>query len=79
MTEHFKGSEMGHTRLLPGVFFFYDLSPIKVSFLCFHYSVTGTLVEFFVYTLFKLIRETLYVIFCIVFWDHMDLREVKNN
>ncbi|CAI5953990.1 unnamed protein product [Closterium sp. NIES-65] len=30
VTEHFRPSEMGHS--LPGVFFFYDLSPIKVRF-----------------------------------------------
>ncbi|BBH09162.1 Endoplasmic reticulum vesicle transporter protein [Prunus dulcis] len=29
VTEHFKSSELGHSQLLPGVFFFYDLSPIK--------------------------------------------------
>ncbi|KAK3031492.1 hypothetical protein RJ639_036006 [Escallonia herrerae] len=32
VTEHFKGSEMGRSMTLPGVFFFYDLSPIKVTF-----------------------------------------------
>lgn len=31
MTEHYKSSEEDHFRSLPGVFFFYDLSPIKVS------------------------------------------------
>lgn len=31
VTEHFKSPEMGR-RSLPGVFFFYDLSPIKVTF-----------------------------------------------
>lgn len=30
VTEHFKSSE-DHFRTPPGVFFFYDLSPIKVS------------------------------------------------
>ncbi|XP_073143213.1 uncharacterized protein [Henckelia pumila] len=32
VTEHFKNSEMELTRSAPGVFFFYDLSPIKVTF-----------------------------------------------
>eukprot|EP00249_Psilotum_nudum_P012806 c23998_g1_i1 orf=473-1633(-) len=32
VTEHFKVVEMGMSRSLPGVFFFYDLSPIKVNF-----------------------------------------------
>ncbi|KAJ7556838.1 hypothetical protein O6H91_05G100600 [Diphasiastrum complanatum] len=32
VTEHFKGVEHGSGRSLPGVFFFYDLSPIKVLF-----------------------------------------------
>ncbi|KAH6789972.1 Endoplasmic reticulum vesicle transporter protein [Perilla frutescens var. frutescens] len=32
VTEHFKNSEMEHFRSPPGVFFFYDLSPIKVTF-----------------------------------------------
>ncbi|CDO97460.1 unnamed protein product [Coffea canephora] len=32
VTEHFKSSEAGHSRTLPGVFFFYDLSPIKVTY-----------------------------------------------
>eukprot|EP00252_Welwitschia_mirabilis_P013399 TRINITY_DN2948_c0_g1_i1.p1 TRINITY_DN2948_c0_g1~~TRINITY_DN2948_c0_g1_i1.p1 ORF type:complete len:157 (-),score=23.70 TRINITY_DN2948_c0_g1_i1:181-651(-) len=32
VTEHFKNAEIGLSRSLPGVFFFYDLSPIKVHF-----------------------------------------------
>ncbi|MCO5559472.1 hypothetical protein L7F22_013072 [Adiantum nelumboides] len=32
VTEHFKTVEVGMGRSLPGVFFFYDLSPIKVNF-----------------------------------------------
>ncbi|VFR00353.1 unnamed protein product [Cuscuta campestris] len=32
VTEHFKGSAAGQLQTLPGVFFFYDLSPIKVTF-----------------------------------------------
>eukprot|EP00252_Welwitschia_mirabilis_P013401 TRINITY_DN2948_c0_g3_i1.p1 TRINITY_DN2948_c0_g3~~TRINITY_DN2948_c0_g3_i1.p1 ORF type:complete len:386 (-),score=74.49 TRINITY_DN2948_c0_g3_i1:443-1600(-) len=32
VTEHFKNAELGLSRSLPGVFFFYDLSPIKVQF-----------------------------------------------
>ncbi|XP_075492349.1 uncharacterized protein LOC142530403 [Primulina tabacum] len=32
VTEHFKNTEMELTRSVPGVFFFYDLSPIKVTF-----------------------------------------------
>eukprot|EP01018_Ginkgo_biloba_P033910 Gb_08844 [translate_table: standard] len=32
VTEHFKVAEIGLSRSLPGVFFFYDLSPIKVQF-----------------------------------------------
>ncbi|XP_073041506.1 uncharacterized protein [Primulina huaijiensis] len=32
VTEHFKNSGMELTRSVPGVFFFYDLSPIKVTF-----------------------------------------------
>ncbi|KAL1812147.1 hypothetical protein DCAR_0624343 [Daucus carota subsp. sativus] len=31
-TEHFKSAEFGRSQSLPGVFFFYDLSPIKVTF-----------------------------------------------
>ncbi|BBG95734.1 Endoplasmic reticulum vesicle transporter protein [Prunus dulcis] len=29
VTEHFRGTEVGNLQYLPGVFFFYDLSPIK--------------------------------------------------
>ncbi|XP_031132206.1 endoplasmic reticulum-Golgi intermediate compartment protein 3-like [Ipomoea triloba] len=32
VTEHYKSTEPGHFNLHPGVFFFYDLSPIKVTF-----------------------------------------------
>ncbi|XP_042486196.1 endoplasmic reticulum-Golgi intermediate compartment protein 3-like [Macadamia integrifolia] len=32
VTEHFRGQEFGRPPSLPGVFFFYDLSPIKVTF-----------------------------------------------
>lgn len=32
VTEHFRVVEFGTSRTLPGVFFFYDLSPIKVNF-----------------------------------------------
>lgn len=32
VTEHFKSAEAGHYRSLPGVFFYYDFSPIKVTF-----------------------------------------------
>ncbi|XP_021743536.1 endoplasmic reticulum-Golgi intermediate compartment protein 3-like [Chenopodium quinoa] len=32
VTEHFKSASAGHFSTLPGVFFFYDLSPIKVTF-----------------------------------------------
>lgn len=32
VTEHFRPVEFGMSRALPGVFFFYDLSPIKVNF-----------------------------------------------
>ncbi|XP_022013047.1 endoplasmic reticulum-Golgi intermediate compartment protein 3 [Helianthus annuus] len=32
VTEHFKGAEVGYLKTLPGVFFFYELSPIKVTF-----------------------------------------------
>lgn len=32
VTEHFKGTDVGHFQFIPGVFFFYDLSPIKVTF-----------------------------------------------
>ncbi|KAI4307371.1 hypothetical protein L6164_030570 [Bauhinia variegata] len=32
VTEHFKSGEVGRLQSLPGVFFFYDLSPIKVTF-----------------------------------------------
>ncbi|KAH0876159.1 hypothetical protein HID58_073521 [Brassica napus] len=32
VTEHFEKTEAGRTQSLPGVFFFYDLSPIKVIF-----------------------------------------------
>jgi len=39
VTEHVKSSEAGQLQSLPGVFFFYDLSPIKVSvFVCFNCS-----------------------------------------
>ncbi|EXB55308.1 hypothetical protein L484_017219 [Morus notabilis] len=31
VTEHFKSAEVGHLRSLPGVFFYYDFSPIKVG------------------------------------------------
>ncbi|KAH6756742.1 Endoplasmic reticulum vesicle transporter protein [Perilla frutescens var. hirtella] len=32
VTEHVRGAELGRLQALPGVFFFYDLSPIKVTF-----------------------------------------------
>ncbi|XP_060973092.1 uncharacterized protein LOC115724845 isoform X1 [Cannabis sativa] len=32
VTEHIRTSEYGNIQFLPGVFFFYDLSPIKVTF-----------------------------------------------
>ncbi|CAH9082126.1 unnamed protein product [Cuscuta europaea] len=32
VTEHYKSTEFGHFNAHPGVFFFYDLSPIKVTF-----------------------------------------------
>ncbi|KAI0495483.1 hypothetical protein KFK09_021784 [Dendrobium nobile] len=32
VTEHFRADEVGRVQALPGVFFFYDLSPIKVIF-----------------------------------------------
>ncbi|EPS57229.1 hypothetical protein M569_17591, partial [Genlisea aurea] len=32
VTEHSRGYDLGRPLSLPGVFFFYDLSPIKVSF-----------------------------------------------
>lgn len=32
VTEHYRGTEIGNLQFLPGVFFFYDLSPIKVRF-----------------------------------------------
>ncbi|KAF9610339.1 hypothetical protein IFM89_022009 [Coptis chinensis] len=32
VTEHFRNAEFGRPQALPGVFFFYDLSPIKVTF-----------------------------------------------
>ncbi|CAI9763892.1 unnamed protein product [Fraxinus pennsylvanica] len=38
VTEHIRGSEVGHLQSLPGVFFFYDLSPIKVTFTETHIS-----------------------------------------
>ena len=31
VTEHFKAAEPGRAHSPPGVFFFYDLSPIKVG------------------------------------------------
>lgn len=31
VTEHFRTAEVGRLQSLPGVFFFYDLSPIKVA------------------------------------------------
>ncbi|KAJ8762684.1 hypothetical protein K2173_011164 [Erythroxylum novogranatense] len=38
VTEHFKNAEAGSFRSLPGVFFIYDLSPIKVTFIEGHVS-----------------------------------------
>ncbi|GLT54876.1 hypothetical protein SLA2020_280380 [Shorea laevis] len=38
VTEHYRNSELGHLHSLPGVFFFYDLSPIKVTFTVEHIS-----------------------------------------
>ncbi|KAH7531127.1 hypothetical protein JRO89_XSUnG0017100 [Xanthoceras sorbifolium] len=32
VTEHFRNADVGRLQTLPGVFFFYDLSPIKVTF-----------------------------------------------
>lgn len=39
VTEHFKGGQPGQGRSLPGVFFFYDLSPIKVGPVIFRYLI----------------------------------------
>ncbi|XXG87497.1 hypothetical protein AAC387_Pa11g2168 [Persea americana] len=33
VTEHFRGAKVGFAQSIPGVFFFYDLSPIKVTFM----------------------------------------------
>ncbi|KAL0352398.1 UNVERIFIED_CONTAM: Endoplasmic reticulum-Golgi intermediate compartment protein 3, partial [Sesamum calycinum] len=38
VTEHVKGAELGQLQSLPGVFLFYDLSPIKVTFTETHVS-----------------------------------------
>ncbi|KAL3830447.1 hypothetical protein ACJIZ3_019249 [Penstemon smallii] len=38
VTEHVRGAELGQLRTLPGVFFFYELSPIKVTFIETHVS-----------------------------------------
>ncbi|KAJ8541402.1 hypothetical protein K7X08_002218 [Anisodus acutangulus] len=38
VTEHFKGADVGRFQSIPGVFFFYDLSPIKVTFIEEHIS-----------------------------------------
>ncbi|XP_010690474.2 uncharacterized protein LOC104904004 [Beta vulgaris subsp. vulgaris] len=32
VTEHFKNSESGRYQTIPGVFFYYDLSPVKVNY-----------------------------------------------
>ena len=32
VTEHFKNSEPGRFQTIPGVFFYYDISPVKVGF-----------------------------------------------
>ncbi|KAM7253155.1 hypothetical protein ACFE04_025773 [Oxalis oulophora] len=32
VTEHFRSADLGRIQSIPGVFFFYDLSPIKVTF-----------------------------------------------
>ncbi|CAN6899206.1 unnamed protein product [Brassica oleracea var. botrytis] len=42
VTEHVKSSEAGQLQSLPGVFFFYDLSPIKVS-VCVHFCLVALL------------------------------------
>lgn len=34
VTEHFRNDDTGRLHSVPGVFFFYDLSPIKVTLLC---------------------------------------------
>ncbi|KAL1540496.1 endoplasmic reticulum-Golgi intermediate compartment protein 3-like [Salvia divinorum] len=38
VTEHVRGAELGRLQALPGVFFFYELSPIKVTFTETHVS-----------------------------------------
>ncbi|TKY56246.1 Endoplasmic reticulum-Golgi intermediate compartment protein 3 [Spatholobus suberectus] len=38
VTEHFRTGDVGRLQSLPGVFFFYDLSPIKVTFMEEHVS-----------------------------------------
>ncbi|KAL2232009.1 UNVERIFIED_CONTAM: Endoplasmic reticulum-Golgi intermediate compartment protein 3, partial [Sesamum indicum] len=38
VTEHVKGAELGQLQSLPGVFLFYELSPIKVTFTETHVS-----------------------------------------
>ncbi|CAN0824456.1 Endoplasmic reticulum-Golgi intermediate compartment protein 3 [Linum grandiflorum] len=38
VTEHFRSADAGRLQSLPGVFFFYDLSPIKVTFMEEHVS-----------------------------------------
>ncbi|KAL1547018.1 endoplasmic reticulum-Golgi intermediate compartment protein 3-like [Salvia divinorum] len=38
VTEHVRAAELGRLQALPGVFFFYDLSPIKVTFTETHVS-----------------------------------------
>lgn len=36
VTEHFKNVEFGSSQFIPGVFFFYDLSPVKVGEIYLH-------------------------------------------
>ncbi|XP_074275625.1 uncharacterized protein LOC141599496 [Silene latifolia] len=33
VTEHLRNLDSGHNQIIPGIFFFYDLSPVKVTFM----------------------------------------------
>ncbi|KVI07262.1 Endoplasmic reticulum vesicle transporter, C-terminal [Cynara cardunculus var. scolymus] len=67
VTEHFKGAEVGRLQTLPGVFFFYELSPIKVTFReehvsFFHFltnvcAIVGGILDSFIYHGQKAIRK----------------------
>ncbi|KAG5250958.1 endoplasmic reticulum-Golgi intermediate compartment protein [Salix suchowensis] len=67
VTEHFRGADIGRHQSLPGVFFFYDLSPIKVTFTEERVSFLHFLTNV-ISTISRVIRQLVYFIRHAIIW-----------